>query len=98
MIVKPGLIRINLVYMIAMCTWPVRMSKTPLSSELTIHDLKVRKSHFVPFEPIEWLKNLHMARKDLELGKCILKSLFVSCPSIIAKYNCVRAEKSFANL
>ena len=32
----------------------------------------------VAFEPIEWLENLHVARADLELRKCVPNSLYVS--------------------
>ena len=55
-------------YVIPMCTLPVRMSKIPFSQDSQIHEVQVRKSYFVPFEPIEWLEILHMTMTDLELG------------------------------
>ena len=86
-----------MVYMVPLCTLPVPLRKIHFSQDSKLHEAQVRKSYFVPFDPIEWLENLHMARTDLELRKCVPN--FCMCPglSFIAKYNCGRAEKSFAN-
>ena len=56
----------------------VPFSNIPFSQDSQIHEVQVQKSYFVPFEPIEWLENLHMARADLELVKCVPNSLNVS--------------------
>ena len=73
-----GLIRISVVYMAPLCTLPVPVRKIHFSQDSQIHEVQVRKSYFVPFEPIEWLENLHMAKTDLELGKCVPNFLYVS--------------------
>ena len=57
---------------------PMQNSKNLFSQDSKIHEVQVRKSYFVPFEPIESLENLQMARTDLELGKCVPNSLYVS--------------------
>ena len=81
-----------------MCTLAVPRCKIPFSQDSQIHKVKVRKSYFVPFKSVEWLETLHMARTDLELGKIVLNSLYVSWSVFsIAKYNYGRTEKSFAN-
>ena len=64
-------------YVIPMSTLPVPMSKISFSHDSQIHEVQIRESYYVPFEPIEWLKNLHMARTDVELGKCVPNSLYV---------------------
>ena len=86
-----------MVYVIPMCTLRVPLSKIHFSQDSQIHEVQVRKSSFVPFEPIESLENLHMARTDLQLGKRIPNFCMCPSPSFKAKYNCGRAEKSFAN-
>ena len=67
-----------MVYAIPMCNFPLPDGKIRFSQDSQIHEVQVRKSYFVPFEPIEWLENLRMARADLELGKCISNFLYVS--------------------
>ena len=67
-----------MVYVIMMCTKLVPFTKIPFSHDSQIHEVQVRKSYFVPFEPIECLENLHLARTDLELGNCVPNSLYVS--------------------
>ena len=58
---------------------------------------RYEKAIFVPFEPIKSFENLHMARTDLELVKCVPNSCICPGPSFIDEYNCGRVEKSFAN-
>ena len=68
-----------MVHVVPMYTLLLQISKLHFSQDLQIHEVQVRKSYFVPFEPIESvLENLHMARTDLELGKCVPNSLYVS--------------------
>ena len=87
-----------MVYVVLMYTLLLQISILQFSQDLQIHEVQVRKSYFLPFEPIESLENLHMARTDLELGKSVSQILCM-CPgpSFIAKYNCGRAAKSIAN-
>ena len=87
-----------MVYMVPLCTLPVPLRKIHFSHDWRIHEVQVGKSHSVPFEPIEWLENLHMARTDLELRMCV-PNFFCMCPgpSFIAKCNCGRAGKSLGN-
>ena len=67
-----------MVYVVLMYTLPLQISKINFSQDMQIHEVQVRKSYFVPLEPIESLENLHMARIDLEIGKCVPNSLYVS--------------------
>ena len=76
-----SLIRISVVYVIPMCTLPLPFDtiifvRTHKSSRYRYE--KVTSYPFVPFEPIEWLENLQVARAELELGKCVPNSLYVS--------------------
>ena len=86
-----------MVYMAPLCTLPCPLRKIHFSQDSQIHKVQVPKSYFVPFEPIEWLENLHMAKTDLKLGKCVPNFSYVFWSVFIAKYNCGRAEKSIAN-
>ena len=70
------------------------MNKVPFSHDSKIHEVKVRKSYFAPFELIELLENLHTARTDLELSVCALVLLSQQNTTVAT---CRRAEKSFAN-
>ena len=54
-----------------------------------MHEVQVRKKYLVPFEPIEWLKNMHTA---LSLGAWTVCSRSFVCPrpSFITKYSRAR--------
>ena len=60
-----------MVYMVLLCTLPMPLRKIHFSQDSQLHEVQVRKRYSVPFEPIEWLENLHMARTDVELGNCV---------------------------
>ena len=65
-----------MVYVIPMFILRVPLSKIHFSQDSQIHEVEVRKSYSVPFEPIKCLENLHMARTDLELGKSVPNILY----------------------
>ena len=67
-----------MVYVIPIGTLRAPLSKIHFSQDSQIHEVQVRKSYIVPLEPIKLLENLHMARTDLELGKCVPKFLYAS--------------------
>ena len=69
-----------MVYVILMFTLLVLVTKIPFSQDSQINKVQIRKSYFVPFEPIEWLENLHVARTDMELLNYVVNSLYVSWP------------------
>ena len=83
-----------MIYVIPMYTLLVQISKIPLPQDSQIHEVQIRKSYLVPFEPIEWLVSLQVVRTDLELGKVVPNSLYLFWS--VSKYNYWRAEKSFA--
>ena len=87
-----------MVYVIPMCTFPLPNGKIRFSQDSQIREVQVRKSYCVPFEPIEWLENLHMAKADLEIGNFVPNFCMYPGPSFLAKCNCGRAEeKSFTS-
>ena len=86
-----------MVYMVPLCTSPVPVRKIHFSQDSQIHEVQVRKSYFVPPEPIECLENLHMARTDLELGKCVPNFSYVSWSVFYRQMQLWEGRKSFAN-
>ena len=85
-----------MVYVIPICTLPVRISKIPFSQDSPVQEAKVRKTYFVPFEPIEWLENLHMTRKDLKLGKFAPNSLYVFWSVFYSQIQFLEVREIFA--
>ena len=83
--------------MVPLCTLLCPLRKINFSQDSRIYEVQVRKSYFVPFEPIEWLENFTWPRQTWSLEA--VSQIFRMCsgPSFIAKYNHWRAENSIAH-